>query len=65
MARRFTKISDCRRYMASLLNRIEKGELEATASVRGYLTNILAGLIKDSELERRIEALEQAQEGQQ
>ena len=64
MARRFRTLQDCRRYLGNLLNRIEAGELAATASVRGYLTNILAGLIKDSDLERRIEALEQAQEGQ-
>jgi len=58
MARRFTKIADCRRYMASLINRIEKDELKASAAQRGYLCNLTVAMIRDHELEARVTALE-------
>lgn len=42
MARRLKTPTDCRRYIASLINRVESGELEAQkASKLGYLANIL------------------------
>ena len=42
MARRLKTPTDCRRYIASLINRVEAGELEAQkASKLGYLANIL------------------------
>lgn len=58
--RRFKTLADCRRYIGSLLNRIEAGDLdEALASKRAYITNILMGCIKDSDIEERIQKLEE------
>lgn len=58
--RRFQTLTDIRRYLGSLLNRIESGEIEeAPASKRAYIANILASCVKDSDLEARIERLEQ------
>jgi hypothetical protein len=58
--RRFKKIGDCRRYLASILNRIEAEELDPqVASKCAYITNVLASLIRDGELEARITKLEQ------
>ena len=58
--RRFKQIGDVRRYLASILNRIESGELDPAVGGRcAYIANILAGCIKDSELESRIAKLEQ------
>ena len=58
--RRFKQIGDVRRYLASLLNRVESQELDPqVASKCAYIGNILAGLIRDSELESRIAKLEQ------
>ena len=60
MARRRLKTaSDLRRYLASLINRVEQGETSPEmASKLGYLTNILLRVIEGSDLEARIEALE-------
>jgi len=59
MARRFNNMSDCRRYLASVLNRIESGEMEAASGTKvSYITSILARIIEGDQLERRIKALE-------
>lgn len=60
MARKRLKtMEDCRRYMAGLVNRTEDGVIEPqVAGKLGYLINILISAIKDSDLEKRIEVLE-------
>ncbi len=59
MARRLKSSSDVRRYLASLINRLEKGEIESTVAGRAaYISNILLRAIENGEFERRIEALE-------
>lgn len=62
-ARRLKTIQDVRRYLASLITRLEDGaggEIDATLAGRlAYISNILLGAIKDGDLERRISALEE------
>ena len=59
MAKRLKSTSDLRRYLANLVNRVERGEVEpAMASKIGFLINILAKLIEGTELEKRVEELE-------
>jgi len=53
-------MADLRRYVASLINRVEAGDVDATLAGRlGYLANILKGIISDSDLEQRLEKLEE------
>jgi hypothetical protein len=57
--RRFKKIGDVRRYLASIINRIETKEIEPAIGARcAYIANILANCLRDEELETRIERLE-------
>ena len=57
---RLKTLSDVRRYLARLVNQTRAGEVEAAlASKLGYLLNILAGCIKDTDLETRLQALEE------
>ncbi|MFW6052966.1 MAG: hypothetical protein ACOC8I_03550 [Desulfosalsimonas sp.] len=63
--KRLKDLNDCRRYLANLVNRLESGEVEpSTAGKCGYLTNILIGCIKDSDLEQRLEKIEKQLERQ-
>ncbi len=63
MARRLKTIQDVRRYLGTLINRLEEkvgADLDpVTAGRLAYISNILLGAIKDSDLEARIEKLEQ------
>jgi hypothetical protein len=57
--KRLKTLSDVRRYLAGLVNRLEDGKIDPSIAGRaGYLCNILSSCIKDSTLEQRIEALE-------
>lgn len=57
--RRLTSVEAVRAYVASLINRVESGQVEDQKAARlGNLANILAGLIRDWDLEKRLEALE-------
>lgn len=59
--RRLKSIDDVRRYLADLIHRLDSGE-EIDAALAGrlaYISNILLGAIKDSDIERRIQALEE------
>lgn len=57
--KRFNSLTDCRRYLASVINRVDAGELDPQVGGRlGYLVNILASTIKDGQLEQRVEELE-------
>ena len=61
--KRLKTIDDVRRYLASLILRLEdstNGEIDGALAGRlGYLSNILLGAIKDGDLEKRITALEE------
>lgn len=61
MARkRFGTLSDLRRYLGTVLNQLDSGELtEVQAKARAYIIGILSSIIKDSDLESRLAALEQ------
>ena len=57
--RRLKTLEDVRRYLANLINRTEAGKVEAgTAGKLGYLASILTRVIEGSDMEKRIEALE-------
>ena len=57
--KRFNSLTDCRRYLASVINRLDSGEIDPQLAGRlGYLVNILASTIKDGQLEQRVEELE-------
>ena len=53
-------IGDVSRFLAKIINQVYRSEMEESkASKLGYLSNILMGSLKDSELEDRVERLEQ------
>ena len=57
--RRLNNILDLRRYLASLINRLDKGVIDqATASKLAYICSILHRVLLDSDIETRIAALE-------
>ena len=60
MPRRRLKTSvDARRYLASVLTRMESGEIEAGLGSRlAYVSNILLKALELSAIERRLESLE-------
>jgi len=59
MARRFQSLTDIRRYLASVINRLESGQLDASVAGKlGFLSNILARVIEGSSLEERVSNLE-------
>ena len=61
MGKRLKNTTDLRRYVANLINRTEKGDVEANlAGKLGYLVSLLAKLIENSDLENRVEELEKA-----
>lgn len=58
--RRFKTICDCRRYLASLLNRLEAKELDPAIAGRcAYIANILIACIRDADLETRVKKIEE------
>ncbi len=60
MARRLKNATDIRRYLSSLINRVESKEVDiVTAGKLGYLSQILYRVVEGSDFERRIEALEE------
>lgn len=59
--RRFKSLDDLRRYGADVLNRLESGQLDdSEAKGRMYCVNILSNVISSSEIEGRLDKLEQA-----
>jgi hypothetical protein len=57
--RRFKRSDDIRRYLASLLNRIETQELDpVTASKCAFISNILLRAIESSDIEARLSEIE-------
>ena len=64
--RRFKSMQDVKRYLASLINRAEAGEIEpAMVSKLGYLANSLVKVIELTNLEKRVERLEKRFEQQE
>ena len=62
--KRLQTLGDVRRYLAGLLNRYEAGEIDEThLKAAAYVANILTSTIKDSELEERIQRLEEQLNG--
>jgi len=58
-SRRLKTSTDVRRYLANLILRVERDELEpAKAGRLGYLVNILLAAVRADDLERRLAALE-------
>ena len=59
---RLKTIGDVSKFLAKLINQVQRKEIEdSTASKLAYISNILIGALRDSEIERRIEALEELQ----
>ncbi len=60
---RFNKISDIRRFLARVANDLDSDQItEGKARSLGYLANILRDLIRDGDLETRIQKLEETLE---
>lgn len=58
--KRLQTLGDVRRYLAGLLNRFEAAEIDGThLKSAAYVSNILTGAIKDSDLEQRVRQLEE------
>ena len=58
--RRLQTTQDLRRYLAGLINRTETGKIEVNlARSLTYMTSILMRAIESSDLEKRIEELEE------
>ncbi|NTW37186.1 MAG: hypothetical protein HGB17_13895 [Syntrophobacteraceae bacterium] len=63
---RLKTIKDMRRHLATVLLRVESGELDAQVAGRlPYITNVLVKAIHDGELERRVTVLERSFESSQ
>lgn len=57
--RRLKSTLDVRRFLASVLTRMESGEIEAGLGSRlAYVSNVLLKALELSAIERRIESLE-------
>lgn len=63
--RRLKTLTDVRRFLAFTLNQLERNEIdESRAKTVAYCLNILSGVIRDSDLEQRVEALEAEKNGE-
>lgn len=61
--RRLKTAGDCRRYLASLINRLEADEIDTTkAGKLAYMVNTLTRIIETSDLETRLRRLEEDHE---
>jgi len=59
MAKRLKTLSDVRRFLARLINETRDGKVDPSLAGRlGYLLNVLKSVITDSDIEKRVEALE-------
>ena len=59
-SRRLKDHGDVRRYLANVINRLEKGELEPNVAGKlGYLAGMLLKALEGSELAERVARLEQ------
>jgi len=54
-------IGDCHRFLAKVINRYNREEIDSAQAGRfAYMVNILVGIIKDNDFEKRIADLESA-----
>ena len=57
--RRLKTLSDVRRWLADVANRLERGEVnEGFARCAGYLSSIMSQIIQHGDLEQRVNQLE-------
>ena len=57
---RFHNLKDVRRFMAKVINRLDKGEIDTDkARAFGYLCSTITTIIKDDDIETRLKTLEQ------
>ena len=62
--RKLTNLSDCRVFLADLINRANRDEVDpSTATKLGYLVSVLQRVIENGQLEGRVKALEENNEG--
>lgn len=62
MARKYRlkTAGNIRAYLSNVINRLEAGELdEGAAKARGYLAQLMSKVIESSDLEQRVQALEE------
>lgn len=58
--RRLKSATDCRRFLADLVHRLDADEVDgAKASKLAYIVNILLAAVRTDEVEARLTALEQ------
>lgn len=58
--RRLNNSQDLRRYLANLINRVEKGKIDQQlGKTLGYLSSLLLRAIENGETEERLELIEQ------
>jgi len=58
--RRLNNSQDLRRYLANLINRTEKGDIDQQlAKCLAYISSLLLRAIENSDTEERLEAIEQ------
>ncbi len=61
--RRLKTLGDIRRWVADVANRMERGEVETGyARCAAYMASVMAGIVKDGELEQRVAELEKQME---
>ena len=61
---RLKTAGNIRAYLSNVINRLEAGELdESAAKARGYLAQLMAKVIETSDLEQRVQALEETSNG--
>jgi hypothetical protein len=64
--RRFTNVEHVRKYLGDLINRVEAGLVDDARAARlANMANILVGMIVNSDLEKRLSALERAREAEE
>lgn len=58
--KRLKTLSDCRRFMQRIINEAYDGQLDSIQLGRlSHAVNVLAGVIKDGDLEERLQRLEE------
>ena len=59
--RRLKTLTDIRRFLADAMNRFESEEIdENRVKTIAYCCNVLSGIVKDSDLETRVNELERS-----
>lgn len=64
--RRLKSLSDIRKYLSHVLNEYENGQADETkVKTISYACNVLSSIVKDADLEARVDALEKQHSEQQ